>query len=61
MAYTHVVDRKPQRRPRLWAILAVPCLALAVIFATIANYFYAAILTVLAVGLAMRAWEEHKR
>jgi hypothetical protein len=56
------VDDKPQRRrPRLWLALSAPALLLAVIFATRAAYLYTAVLTVLAVALMMRAWEERKR
>jgi hypothetical protein len=57
MAYTHTV----QRRPRLWLILAVLCVLVAVFWAVDANYFYTAIFAVLAVGLASRAWEERER
>jgi hypothetical protein len=56
-----VNDRKPQRRPRLWLALSVPSFLLAVIFATIANYFYAVVLTILTVALMMRAWEERDK
>jgi hypothetical protein len=47
-----------QRRPRLWLILAAPCMLLAVLFAVRAAYLYTAVLVVLAVGLMLRAWEE---
>lgn len=47
-----------QRRPRLWLILAVPTVALAALCAVRGAYLWAAILTVLAGGLWMRAWEE---
>lgn len=57
MAYTHAV----QRRPRLWLILAVASLLIAAGWAVDANYFYAAIFAVLAVGLGSRAWEERDR
>lgn len=61
MAYTHVVDDKPQRRPRLWTLLAGLCLLIVVFWVVDANYFYAAIFAVLTVGLASRAWEERDR